>query len=316
MPHDGAPNSARPASAPQPLALALALAAMSANAALWNSGQITTPITQSGRVVINARKDTFSIMHRTNHLNSGGTSEFGNSAVDENFSVLTHEVAMYDNMREFEAQVNHEESVPIVTSLNGHEDYAGEQNVYDLAMSNPASDRFTFMGIVGSRALHDSQNGARNEEDCTVQVGGLCTVINSSSDVIRVGEWVCWDYPVPETVAQSNGYEAIKTLGVPFTKSQFRIRSYVEFVESIIAGITPNNTDGGQRANLARTKEIDMNRFVAGGRSLSAGTADVLQLSILTSAAALSLRGRIIGRAMNTSAVGAQLDILLGSHLV
>ena len=283
---------------------------MSASAALWSSGQVSTPITQSGRVVINARKDTFSITNRVVASNAGDPSDFSRDTADENFSVLTHEIAMYDTERHYEPHAMHEESVPVVTSMNGLPHERGETlpKCYTLYHGSVTGDRFTFMGIAGSRALHDSQDAARNEEDCTVQVGGLCTTINNGPEPIRVGEWVCWDYPVPDSIATKMSYASVKTLGVPFTKSQFRVRSYLNFVESVVHSL-------GAKGTSANTALFGLDLLRAGPPIYDA-TSDEKDRLAITAGVAQTLRGRIFARAMNTAAVGAQLDLLLGSHLI
>ena len=227
---------------------------MSASASLLPGNQIVNPITQSGRVVLNARKDTHSIDRRvrllTEHPNDP-SSEIAwggaNGVHDENFSVLTHEIAVYDCTRDYELRLGGAESVPVVTSANG----MTVEN-WDIASYTKG---VTFMGIAGSRALHDSRNASRNEEDCTVQIGGLCTIVNNGGAPISVGEWVAWDYPEPDVYTDDNGEHVINEdalhepiLGTPFTKKQFRVRGYEHFLHTLLS----NNRDSDARKHMAR----------------------------------------------------------------
>ena len=215
---------------------------------------------------------------------------------------------MYDCVRLYESRLAREESVPVITSANGLK--ADDWQVNDEAES------VAFMGVAMSRALHDSRNAARNEEDCTVQVGGLCTILNNGGDNIKAGEWVAWDYPEPDMflqasatagdnlVANENAYRE-PTLGTPHTKCQFRVRSYNEMLKAMT---TPK-------------KSCDKNRLGQGEDAIELGfmigTKAELHMDVFKAHKILRrIEGRIFGRAMSSASRGEPVDILLGAHCV
>ena len=158
---------------------------------------ISSPITQSGRVVINAVKDTYSIYKRRHSNTTGDATD-----EDQLFHVLPHELAFRDMDRRYESQTNsYDNRVAVITSVNGAD---------QEAMRNMA-----FMGVAATRALHDENNPHNNEEDCVVQVGGLCTVINNSSSAIAAGDWVCYDFPnLDDTYIHAEGVPSKKRTAI------------------------------------------------------------------------------------------------------
>jgi len=312
---------------------------MSNPAPLLPGNQIVNPITQSGRVVLNARKDTYSIDRRVRKISQASNTadvEIGwgahDGVLDENFSVLTHEIAVYDCQRDFELRLTGGESVPVITSANGLNMEAWNFDGTEESVS--------FMGIAGSRALHDSRNAARNEEDCTVQIGGLCTIVNNGGAPITVGEWVAWDFPEPDYYVTSTHspvhnepqYEPI--LGTPFSKRQFRVRGYNAFLQSLLQGNMRNDHAHRSTAQYyadednAEVRECDKERISSLAQSqhvLHELTEDAkikgtfsLQTQGLLQATAMTrkLEGRIFGRAMSTAQPGEPIDIFIGNHLM
>lgn len=323
---------------------------MSNPAPLLPGNQIVNPITQSGRVVLNARKDTYSIDRRVRKISQASDIAEEQIAwgahdgvLDENFSVLTHEIAVYDCKRDFELRLTGGESVPIITSANGME--------VDAWNFDDQTESVSFMGIAGSRALHDSRNAARNEEDCTVQIGGLCTIVNNGGAPITVGEWVAWDFPEPDyyktltnPMMQNDDRQYEPILGTPFSKRQFRVRGYNAFLQSLLSG---NLDDSTKRSTAqfyadehnAEIRECDKERISSlvtsqkhlqehlteflrltdrsgGGTALtqvqSLETQGLLQATAMTR----KLEGRIFGRAMSTAQPGEPIDIFIGNHLM
>ena len=181
-----------------------------------NNGMITSPITQSGRVVINARKDTYSIDKRMREITTHDEDNkigwgASDGIADENFSVLPHEIAVYDCVRMYESRLAREESIPVITSANGL-----TANNWQI---NDDAEGVAFMGVAMSRALHDSRNAARNEEDCTVQVGGLCTILNNGGEDIKAGEWVAYSVEVKKQHASYRRACALRYC-VPYTRKR------------------------------------------------------------------------------------------------
>ena len=132
------------------------------------SRSIESPITQSGRVVLNGVKDLYTIAQR----NFQGQGEERPS--DDHFSLMTHELAFYDSQRTYENLQYKDTRVPVFTCFCG----------MDSAVALDAE----FIGVIGSRAIHSTTNQALNEEDTTIQVGGLCTIMNNGGDTICPGD--------------------------------------------------------------------------------------------------------------------------------
>jgi plastocyanin len=162
---------------------------------------INSPITQSGRVVVNAVKDAYSIYRRRHNAHPDG----GDVSQDQFFHVLTHELAFRDLDRTYETRSTaYDNRLAVVTSWNGGKPQSADSD-HDVA----------FVGVAATRALHDEASQHANEEDCVVQVGGLCTVLNNDDAQIAAGDWVAWDWP--------GG--AVHTEGAPAAKRTFRVRS-------------------------------------------------------------------------------------------
>lgn len=215
-----------------------------------NSNTIESPVTQSGRVIINAQKDQFSIHTRQNAC----------KLPDEHFHVLTHEIAFHDTERTFEnSAYTNDSRVPVVTNL---------------ATAEPGQpDRFRLLGVVGSRALHNSTNAMLNEEDCTVQIGGICTVLNNSLNPIKVGDIIGVEIPIEKTKI---GDDYVRHLGTAHQKMVARVMAF---------------TDGASAANLFKTVpgDVDWNE------------AD-LNTNFLP---------QILGRSMSSAKSGDPFDLLL-----
>lgn len=318
---------------------------MSAPPALWPQGNVQNPITQSGRVVINAAKDEYSIQARRSLMRTQSDivpqtlQKIGwNGNDDDNdFSVLTHEIAVHDNRRDFESRLARHESVQVITSANGL-----TMEDFKIGNMDPMKvPRISFVGIAGTRARHNETSLAANETDCVVQIGGLCTIINNGPLPIRVGEWVCWDFPEPRY--DLNGQPATaqrqRQQGVPDSKAQFRVRGYNAFMTSLIKGCDPTSIDEqdmsyecmmSDTARLNTTAEHGsalhrLAKFVEFGNSEeTSNVVQALYTPMLQSTTGNILKaqniarevsaGRVFGKAMSTSQPGQQLDILLGAH--
>lgn len=241
---------------------------------------VNSPITQSGRVVYNAQKDTFSIQRRRRTLDRNHSMHYGSEHdTDECYSVLAHELAMFDNNRDFAVQ-RRDNRIPIITSANGLY-HAGENH----ELSRKTESTISFLGVASSRAIHNESNAAANEDDCTVQCGGLCTVVNNGDRVIRAGDWVCWDFPTKD----NNEFSAVQ--GTPANKQTFRIVSEKNLTLTYTSGVSGLRFDADD--------EVAMNQLLLG--------------SIEYNSMKDLVRSRVIGRAMSSGDRGAMIDILLGS---
>ena len=252
---------------------------------MYNQQQraVTNPVTQQGIVVVNARKDSYSIASRID-------SDRGTRHTDEDFHVLTHELAFTHSV-DYREELG-EESVGIVTSSNGIldipdiESEAGFNKVFEERLSGtPSTLPVRFVGVAATRALHDSYNSVNNEEDCTVQIGGMCTVLNNGPRSISANDWVMWDTP---TTKRDRVY------GAPDTKAQFTVDSF-----SYIKDNHDELLDDWHDApNGLNAKMLIVSMAMSG----------------MPFPQIFSTENIVIGRAMNNSAPGAQLDILLGAH--
>lgn len=283
---------------------------MSTAPPMWASGGVQNPITQSGRVVLNATKDEYSIHRRRtairNHIPGENLSPsdkivWGSGAdVDDDYSVLVHEIAVHDSNRQFEHRMARHESVPVVTSANGF-----TADCYDLYQ--PAGkNSLTFMGIAGTRARHNEVDAIANESDCVVQIGGLCTIINNGPFQIPVGEWVCWDFPVPDEHARGDD-ELPKQQGVSSSKKQFIVRGYNAFMSSVL-NIQNAYKKSYDSSRLGKMQETPVEK------SYAMEMFNVQENCLQAQSRMMQIQGRIFGKAMNTAQPGQQLDILLGAH--
>ena len=252
---------------------------------MYNQQQraVTNPVTQQGIVVVNARKDSYSIASRID-------SDRGTRHTDEDFHVLTHELAFTHSV-DYREELG-EESVGIVTSSNGILDMPDIQDddrflkVFEERLTGtPSTLPVRFVGVAATRALHDSYNSVNNEEDCTVQIGGMCTVLNNGPRTISANDWVMWDTP---TTKRDRVY------GAPDTKAQFTVDSF-----SYIKDNHDELLDDWHDApNGLNAKMLIVSMAMSG----------------MPFPQIFSTENIVIGRAMNNSAPGAQLDILLGAH--
>lgn len=198
---------------------------------------VRSPVTQSGRVIFNGQKDSYDIWQREN---TTAAHAYNPKDCDECYSVLTHELAFHLKPRKFQTQASAGDRLPVMTSFN---------HVVPSTLED-----YAFIGVVSSGARHSSTSQAANEEDCTVQIGGLCTVVNTSSKMLYAGE------PVYAQV-HNLSKKQVKILGTPHAKVVAQVSAF------------PFTT-------------VD---------------AEVKQQ-------------QYIGRAMNSAAPGAPIDILLGSQ--
>lgn len=170
---------------------------------------LQNPITKSGRVVLNAKKDRISIRYRQ-HGNGAGRRDqvlkrlgdyASSSTPDENYNVLNHEIALHISVGKpnYHVVAPHDGSVTAITSINGWsnpEGFEGKSAVPAIVRETlglvwlpaPHSEEaggVTFAGIAATRAQHDSSDMAANEEDCVLQTGGMCTIYNNSTLTVR-----------------------------------------------------------------------------------------------------------------------------------
>lgn len=173
---------------------------------------LQNPITKSGRVVVNAKKDRISVRHRQFVTKRDAatammrtplktTGALTNRTADENYSILNHEIALHleTGAHVYHVVAPHDGSVTAITSINGWsnpEGFEGKSAVPAIVRETlglvwlpaPHSEEaggVTFAGIAATRAQHDSSDMAANEEDCVLQTGGMCTIYNNSTLTVR-----------------------------------------------------------------------------------------------------------------------------------
>jgi hypothetical protein len=265
---------------------------------MYESGHnaVTAPVTQQGIVVFNAQKDSYSIDQRVSatgdRRGEGGLNANAGQVADDNFHVLQHELALCHKL-EYRGDVNRD-SRPVVTSYNG------------FIASGADQKKFTFAGVAATRALHDQYNSVNNEEDCTVQIGGMCTVLNNGAGNIKFNDWVIWDYPALDEAGLPQ-QPVTPMYGCPGTKLQFRVQSLDTLLNTFESGDYEDLTPEWH----AEVDDVDVTPcrvqaiMTEMRRNISVGTRQALKSE---------LRGFAFGRAMNDARVGNQLDILLGGH--
>jgi hypothetical protein len=284
---------------------------------------LQNPITKSGRVVVNGKKDRVNVRRRQTGkskpdddkiLQKGGfatpTVSYYRDNSDENFSVLNHEIGLHvsKGSTAYHVTAPHEGSVSTITSCNNwpasdiglpaYEDvngfsrynhikktcflhYLPYKNADITAVFNPMECIVSFAGVASTRALHDSRDMARNEDDCVLQTGGMCTMFNGGIDTIEVNQYIMWDFPDTPKIR-----EKPKPEGVPSTKGQFIPVVYAKVVRGL------------ERAFLDSKTNVN---------SLFAAIEFQHYLQ--------HINGRVIGRSLTRAPPGTAFDILLGSFI-
>jgi hypothetical protein len=189
-----------------------------------NPQTIESPITQSGRVIINGVKDMYDIGQRENAAQQHA----------ECFSLLTHELAFHRTNRDHENALYRDSRVPVITCFNGAKE----------------TDRYTFVGIIGSRALHDPKNRLLNEEDTTLQIGGLCTVMNNGDTTFKVGDYVSYKGGIGangSTPKQETNNKNV--LGVPRMKQLAQITALTT-TSQVLVGRAMSSSRPGQPLDM------------------------------------------------------------------
>jgi hypothetical protein len=189
-----------------------------------------------------------------------------------------------------------EESVGIITSSNG--------------MEKDKLIEARFVGIAATRALHDSYNSVSNEEDCTVQIGGMCTVLNNGRYPVTMNDWVMWD-TVLFVGPGEDDFGGEQVYGAPKSKEQFTVLSanwLSNNYEDLRTDVAPSR-GGSEAQKVAALERLHGLGHNAIKIIMHKGESDqgYERMAHVQS-------NVIFGRAMNNAQPGAQLDILLGSH--
>ena len=191
---------------------------------------LSNPITKSGRVVFNAKKDTRHI--RVQQFGSKKGSFSDKKASDELYNILNHEIAVHvsGGAHNQHRMNSYGGAISVLTSCNGWPYKLKDSSEPGKLFTPDADDKYevTFAGIAATRALHDTKDMSRNEEDCVVQSGGLCTLFNGGDDSIDVNQWVYWDFPDPEKTSRTFAQPE----GVPKDKKQFVPRPFTKAMKS------------------------------------------------------------------------------------
>ena len=275
---------------------------------------LQNPITKSGRVVLNGKKDRVNIRYRQHGsvprdkkvecLKKLGQI-YVDGKSDENYNVLNHEIALHCRVGKptYHLVAPHDGSVATVTSCNGWVDDMGfeESTLMPADMCKAlgmvwlpkphgkAADGITFAGIAATRAKHDSSDMAANEDDCVLQSGGMCTLYNNSTASIEVNNWVLWDFP---GLNQKQERKIAKPQGVPATKGQFvpiPLRNVLDKLDMYHQHLRAGSM-GRDALWYARTQKA----------------MDAVRTHIMS---------RVIGRSLTRSPPGHAFDVLLGNYI-
>lgn len=276
---------------------------------------LSNPITKSGRVVLNAKKDRNSI--RTRQFSTQGlvdrhilSNRYKDKDGDENYSILNHEIALHvkSGSETNFLKVPHDGSISVVTSCNGWQPKCGFSQeasgtkaaglddhqklrkdlklVYLPFTATKDMDAVTFAGIAATRAKHDSRDAAANEDDCVVQTGGMCTMYNNGPHVIEVNNFVMWDFPGADERVEKR---LPKPEGVPRTKGQFVPHPVQKLFTALDEAFDKSTQTSDWRDTVTKLRQFDKYRH--------------------------NINSRVIGRSLTRAAPGQAFDLLLGAFI-
>lgn len=255
---------------------------------------VTNPITGVGRVAINATLDKFTLAKYN----------------------LTAEQP--------EAIIKRYEPVFVSPDMAGTANYnrlgGGTDNGLRVVSHVPAQmlkdhknflDKIIFVGFADGEA--DQSQGPA---DIAVRIGGLATVINTGSDRIDRGSFVCYDLPVQNPRWATRPTEK-RLLGLTPLKygaaDEDASKAMLE-----VAGVNVADTDA-ILARLMGGEDVASSSVVKSLASKFKDDAEkkaAVSLILAANRAALNMRRRVIGRALSAAEPGKPFDILLGGYSI
>ena len=145
------------------------------------------PITSQGRVVYNAFKDNAQISQRR-EVEKDGSALYGGSTEDESLSIYPGDLCFTtDGSTAMGMPKKSSYQTFVMSTLN--QAFENGQSLDEVRES------IRFAGVAGA-------SGARldcvhPEDDLSIVIGGLQTLLNTGNERINNGDYVLWDVPVP-----------------------------------------------------------------------------------------------------------------------
>jgi hypothetical protein len=153
------------------------------------TGTGRNPISQMGKVVYNGFIDQEEVAIRRENLKLN-RALYPGPVDDPSLSILPREIVMTRRFSDsHKRRNNHTGYLYVMSTLNG----AFEKT--DTGKLDSILDEREFPGISATRCLLDTVNNQSPEVDVVIQVGGLATTVNTSSEKIRNGDQIYADFP-------------------------------------------------------------------------------------------------------------------------
>ena len=185
---------------------------------LRESVGITSPITHSGRVVYNAKRDYLETRRRKTRRGCVCVYEGDDFGDDECHSIQPYELLFRTKRDYYKKYSPNDTDLSVFSNANGicisHNDARDTEDQGDRIKK--MMDGIEFCGVACNRAIctylfalaslcalltnrascvaDDPHNNA-NEEGLACQIGGLQTIYNTGADIIYAGDTVLWDKP-------------------------------------------------------------------------------------------------------------------------
>lgn len=157
-----------------------------------NARPRVNPITQGGRVVVNGFKDERELAQR-HAKEHRGAALYKGPLNDAHYTMSAGEIALtLKKASRSRALGTGNSTINAFSSLNG----AGE---YGLTREDYV-ETLDFGGIVQAESKQDSTNQS-NDRQCVLVIGGLFTMVNTSTERINSGDLLYWDTPDPHLAA-------------------------------------------------------------------------------------------------------------------
>lgn len=242
----------------------------------------TTNITEQGRAVVNGHRDLDELKSRDDHFTSRNVTKlYSDPITDGTKSIIVGELVFSNKRR---GRVNHKRKLSKISDLAVFSSFNGayvKNNTGDARLTK--RNEIQFMGVSELTSVH--RDGAYNDDEVVVQIGGTRTIVNNGHLPINVGDLVMWDLP---TEAEHRGRQAYP--GIPNNKVLAKTVVY-------------NGSD------ILACKELE--------KAIDDGDIQKVKEKFNKARDLMAdHKRRIIGKALSKAAPGNPFDILLGNHTV
>ena len=286
-----------------------------------------SPITQQGKVIYNCRRDDVDLNDR--RQNAPIDFQLRNS--DDVFTIQIRDACLAKRLNN-QTYVAHSDLM-VTGCTNGmrnryetrHERlynsidrltknlplHKDEANAYlRMILDEGCMEEYTFAGFANTRCLYDSTS-ANHEDNFTVQLGGMMTVINTGADTMSAGDLVYWSIRPKANTSQrsaSNAPRYARTPGQPQGKEQVVLLPLGNPVDTTTSSLNVKNFDEHFDACLLE--------IMNGSLSDPVKVETIKKLAEFKLMSHETKQKRVIGRALSSSEPGKPFDILIGRYAV